>query len=228
MTDPARCACGKLAVARGLCDACYARWRRARVDSCRYCGGSMGVEAGKTHAACLADRRERWATYRRRILEAYGPSCSCCGEATLEFLTIDHTLGNGSQHRKGKGGGSNRILLEIIAAGFPPDYRVLCYNCNSGRERNGGFCPHVPAWAIDETEAPCPGCGGEGIVCENHPARPWGGGDACPCGGAGMDCRLRCRAPKPLTMCDPQQYPGDEGPHDPTCECFDCKRSIRA
>lgn len=33
----------------------------------------------------------------------------------------------------------------------------------------------------------CTICAGEGLVCENHPGIPWGGGDGC-CGGAGMPC----------------------------------------
>lgn len=68
--------------------------------------------------------------------------CSCCGEAEDCFLTIDHVNGDGNAHRARLGGGSNRVWLEIINADFPPEYRVLCYNCNCGRERNGGVCPH--------------------------------------------------------------------------------------
>lgn len=185
--------CERPVQARGLCAAHYAKWRRDRPTACRYCGGQMGSEPGKTHAACLADRRDRWASYRQRVLDAYGAKCSCCGEATPAFLTIDHTRGDGRQHRASLGKGSNRVMLEIIAEGFPPTYRVLCYNCNSGRERAGGFCPHIPLWAIAETDDPCPGCGGDGLVCEYHPARPWGGGDAC-CGGAGMACQVCCSA----------------------------------
>jgi hypothetical protein len=26
--------------------------------------------------------------------------------------------------------------------GYPPGYRVLCFNCNRGRYLNGGVCPH--------------------------------------------------------------------------------------
>src|SRR5258708_2119157 len=29
-----------------------------------------------------------------------------------------------------------------------------------------------------------------GWVCENHPDQPWEGENACPCGGAGMPCRI--------------------------------------
>jgi hypothetical protein len=36
----------------------------------------------------------------------------------------------------------------------------------------------------------CPFCLGYGIVCEDHPARPWDSGTDrdCRCGGAGMPC----------------------------------------
>lgn len=33
----------------------------------------------------------------------------------------------------------------------------------------------------------CPVCGGEGLVCEDHPDKAWQDGDGC-CGGAGMPC----------------------------------------
>ena len=46
-----------------------------------------------------------------------------------------------------------------------------------------------------EGELMCPLCSGSGIVCENHPERPWGGTSnaelACEC-GAGMPCPECC------------------------------------
>src|SRR3954469_5521706 len=47
----------------------------------------------------------RWShSYRRRLrietLHAYGAQCECCGEKTIEFLTIDHIYGGGTQDRK--------------------------------------------------------------------------------------------------------------------------------
>lgn len=140
--------CEKPALAHGLCGAAYARWRRNRPGRCRYCGGELAVRPstnGRTHDACLADRRERWATYRDQIVDAYGGACSCCGETTPEFLTIDHVNGDGRQHRLALGTSNRRIMLEIIARGFPPEFRIQCYNCNCGRARNGGVCPHQMA-----------------------------------------------------------------------------------
>jgi hypothetical protein len=33
-------------------------------------------------------------------------------------------------------------------------------------------------------------CADTGWVCENHLTRPWGGPNACPCGGAGAPCPM--------------------------------------
>jgi hypothetical protein len=32
--------------------------------------------------------------------------------------------------------------LKIIRENYPPEYQVLCFNCNCGRALNGGRCPH--------------------------------------------------------------------------------------
>jgi hypothetical protein len=149
--------CGMLAVARGLCSKHYGKWRRNRPGRCRYCGGALlpgellGGADGETHERCLTSRRELWHTYRRQILEAYGARCACCGETREAFLTIDHVHGDGYSHRKALGFGNRRVMLDIIGRGFPPEFQILCYNCNCGRQRNGGVCPHlVEAEAIYE------------------------------------------------------------------------------
>lgn len=134
--------------ARGLCAACYARWRRNQPDRCRACGGLLGDEpirdskSGSVHERCLRNRRQRWGQYRIRVLEGYGGCCACCGESDPRFLTIDHVDGNGAEHRRDLGTGSNRVWLQIIREGFPEGYQCLCYNCNCGRAINGGVCPH--------------------------------------------------------------------------------------
>jgi hypothetical protein len=77
------------------------------------------------------------------VLAGYGGKCACCGEADPRFLTIDHINGDGRLHREALGRGSGRVWLDILKRGFPPEYQVLCYNCNSGRSINGGICPHL-------------------------------------------------------------------------------------
>lgn len=83
-------------------------------------------------------QRDGW---RMTVFDHYGWRCSCCGEATPEFLTIDHVNSNGAEHRR-----DNRVKASlyrwIMRNVFPGDFQTLCYNCNCGRYRNGGICPH--------------------------------------------------------------------------------------
>ena len=76
------------------------------------------------------------------VLDVYGNSrCVCCGEKEVAFLTIDHINNDGRQHRQQVGAGS-RLYRWLIANNFPDGYQVLCFNCNCGRQVNGGICPH--------------------------------------------------------------------------------------
>ena len=83
---------------------------------------------------------------RELVLAEYGGQCACCGEKHVQFLTIDHTDGNGNQHRKELGMAAGKsFYLWLRRNGFPKDgYRILCMNCNWSRGVYG-FCPHVKA-----------------------------------------------------------------------------------
>ena len=78
---------------------------------------------------------------RKRFLEMYGNKCSCCGETTYEFLTIEHKLGQkGIKHSKKETG--VHAYKEAIKEYRPDIYEILCMNCNFARGRYG-YCPHV-------------------------------------------------------------------------------------
>lgn len=77
-----------------------------------------------------------------RIINGYGCRCACCGLGDERFLTIDHVNNNGNRHRAELGGGNRRLLLQIINQGFPPEFQLLCFNCNCAKSTNGGVCPH--------------------------------------------------------------------------------------
>ena len=66
--------------------------------------------------------------------------CACCGEKQIKFLTIDHINGGGNKHRREIN--SPNLYRWLIKNNFPQGFRVLCYNCNCGRVRNEGICPH--------------------------------------------------------------------------------------
>lgn len=82
---------------------------------------------------------------RRTVMDAYGGKCACCGECAPEFLCIDHVNGGGNRERKKYTGvpfgGTTTLYRSIRDRGFPPDYQVLCYNCNAAKGAYGK-CPH--------------------------------------------------------------------------------------
>ena len=95
----------------------------------------------KQREACANQVRE-YHRLRRQIIDAYGGRCQCpggCESTEYEFMAVDHVDGGGAQHRKRRA--SHLILRDIKRAGFPPEYRVLCHNCNMARGLYGA-CPH--------------------------------------------------------------------------------------
>jgi len=84
--------------------------------------------------------KEHYQRLRAKIIEGYGSKCTCCGEIEPRFLELDHVNGGGTQDYKKVG--AHGAWRRIIKADFPPEYQLLCANCNQGRARNGGICPH--------------------------------------------------------------------------------------
>ena len=80
---------------------------------------------------------------RKEMFLAYGVKCSCCGEKELMFLELDHINNDGSSDRKSGRGSGVKLLLKLKKEGWPKDqFQILCSNCNKGKRRNGGICPH--------------------------------------------------------------------------------------
>ena len=78
---------------------------------------------------------------KQEVLDAYGNKCACCGETNWFFLTIDHVNNDGAEHRKTVKPGT-QFYIWLKKNNFPPEFRILCWNCNCGRRMNGGICPH--------------------------------------------------------------------------------------
>ena len=81
---------------------------------------------------------------RHAAIMAYGGyRCACCGEGHPLFLTIDHAKNDGGRHRRSLGAYSSwKFYRWLHDHAYPPGFQVLCSNCNHGRYRNGGVCPH--------------------------------------------------------------------------------------
>lgn len=85
-------------------------------------------------------RRQKRAELKQQVLTHYGACCACCGEREILFLTIDHIHGNGGLHRRQIG--KTDMWKWLAQNDYPDGFQILCYNCNVGRYRNGGVCPH--------------------------------------------------------------------------------------
>jgi hypothetical protein len=102
-------------------------------------------EVAALRAAESAKTKRNQDRCRSEVFAAYGGyKCNCCGECEPMFLSIDHIDNNGAEERKsglysGSGIGFYQWLRK---SGFPLGYQVLCMNCNTGKHKNGGVCPH--------------------------------------------------------------------------------------
>jgi len=85
---------------------------------------------------------------RDQVIAHLGGGCACCGETEPLFLQIDHVAGNGGAHRRQIG--KTDMWDWMIRAGFPEGFQLLCANCNTGKHRNGGVCPHEQAKALGQ------------------------------------------------------------------------------
>lgn len=101
------------------------------------------VGNGNTYAARV--REEVFAHYG-------GNKCMCCGETEPMFLSIDHINNDGHIHRRTITAAKS-IYQWLKARGYPPGFQVLCINCNLGKAKNGGICPHKSRQEGPETIA---------------------------------------------------------------------------
>ena len=102
-------------------------------------------EVAAIRAAESTKTKRAQAICRDQVFAAYGGyKCACCGETEQMFLSIDHIDNNGAEERKsGLYAGSGYSFYRWLRkTGFPSGYQVLCMNCNVGKHKNGGVCPH--------------------------------------------------------------------------------------
>jgi hypothetical protein len=108
-------------------------------------------EVAAIRAAESAKTKRNSDRCRDEVYAAYGGyRCACCGETERMFLSIDHIDNNGALERKsGKyTGGGSAFYSWLRKMSFPVGYQVLCMNCQVGKHKNGGVCPHQTSSAL--------------------------------------------------------------------------------
>lgn len=145
----------------------YLKERRKKLNAkglCEGCG-HRPISTGRSKhqcAKCLDKAKLRWRikdkprkefreirnvysrTHRKRVRDevfaAYGNKCACCGESEPIFLEMDHIDNDGAEHRRKIG--QSYVYYWLRNNSFPTTFQILCSNCNKGKHRNGGICPH--------------------------------------------------------------------------------------
>lgn len=94
-----------------------------------------------------AARKARWSEQRALVFQHYGAMCVCCKDTDLERLTIDHTFGNGAEHRR-QDPTARAIYHWLVKKKFPRGFRVLCGACHHSLSHYG-FCRHNPDLRVE-------------------------------------------------------------------------------
>ena len=111
--------------------------------------GKCGTPSTNTRCPDCSKQANVYAkTYRnkltKQVISHYSKGtkqCHCCGETEMLFLTVDHINGGGRQDFI-KYGNSTNFYSHLVKTNYPMGFQVLCINCNFGRHRNNGVCPH--------------------------------------------------------------------------------------
>lgn len=90
------------------------------------------------------ERKKQWLLNRKiEVLNHYTNNdihCQCpcgCSHSGVEFMTIDHINGGGTQHRKDYHIGN--IYKWLKDNNYPSGFRVLCFNCNCSHTHRSVF-----------------------------------------------------------------------------------------
>lgn len=145
----------KTGKAMAYCAPCYAK---AKVCHKRWLDRNPGLAAKRTAQWRYENREQALAAQRdcnQRLKDAAyaaygGYVCACCGETEKAFLTIDHVNNDGAKHRREVD--RRKIYKWLARNGYPNDFQVLCMNCNFGKARNGGVCPHQTSLKVQRPE----------------------------------------------------------------------------
>jgi len=114
---------------------------------CSPCKKCVKLSASKSYKKRKIAHRTIALNYYYRmqheaILAYGGYKCACCGETEPKFLSLDHVNNDGAEHRRNENLSGATLYKWLKDNDYPDGFQVLCMNCNHGKMRNGGVCPH--------------------------------------------------------------------------------------
>lgn len=142
--------CGKQKTPRGVCKPCWNVYQQEWRDKNRARWNELQSKYHRTKKLerpdwVLSERlraRRYWFDLRQKALDHYGRACACCGESIDEFLSIDHMDNDGAAHRRALKTNGAGIWKWLRDSNYPANFQTLCMNCNFGKHKNKGICPH--------------------------------------------------------------------------------------
>jgi hypothetical protein len=141
-----RCRRTKALPGKRMCEFC-AEYESKSAKECRARNPEKYLESNRRSRARYSKKYKakgkiKYLELKAQVFAHYGAFCACCGETEPLFLTVDHVNNDGAKDREKNGSASGAFYDRIIKEGFPNTYQILCRNCNWGKHRNGGICPH--------------------------------------------------------------------------------------
>jgi hypothetical protein len=137
---------GRNSCCRTCCQELSAEYRNRPGSRQKLAESQRRWVAANHEKVCIA-RAARLRKLKQFVLDHYDSRCACCGETEYIFLTVDHVNGNGRSHKRQLQRDQRGVSMYhfLMKNNFPDGYQILCYNCNCGRQINGGICPHEGA-----------------------------------------------------------------------------------
>lgn len=121
-------------------------YRQQCVDRRKRNIAAMSVdELAEFRAKESAKTKRLYEVMKGQVFKAYGGwVCACCGETEKLFLSIDHVFNNGAELKNNgtHGKSSMEFYRWLKNNDYPEGFQILCMNCNIGKHKNGGVCPH--------------------------------------------------------------------------------------
>ena len=136
------------------CKKCHSKrtneWRRKNLERDRENKNKYSRDWRRNHPERAKETRNRCNEKLKKDIVAYYSNgkmqCNCCGEQEIKFLTIDHINNDGNEHRKVIGikrtSAGQSFYFWLKRNNYPKGFQILCYNCNCGKAKNNGICPH--------------------------------------------------------------------------------------